>query len=1532
MSQRRFHTPAPVVPAPRQVAEPLVVDRYNKPLFEQLSPFGQQYLRDSVGGVVSSLQSQTYDDLRWKTRGMKDFDLQITLYPSDPRVYEEREIWVEPEARASTIWRDASAGPWKYSGRRPWKDYGVQKVRVYPVGDQLHMRTLRSNTAHNVDPNWYCCGQPESTEGCWFGRPEDLKPYDALVGIHGVGRDEWNTQNDFNIAWDRIQVGTPWIEPKYYKELDRRIKKLKADARRGVWRLFSDEPVDDNLFYNLGAIIRLENEYNEVHGIHKTIGGSLAQYRTYFMQDFALSNGDDDFKDFPNDKFRDYPENVPLPDDGDDSLEFSEEVADSLEDCRTVFKRMILMSEGVLSDQVEDKYGDLKNFSACLDQLQRLFEAFPKQQELVDVYPEFFVPETANSPSNFISGVRLALNNDPWTREGEYFYIAYEDIDPIQPNQLEFVALAAALYSISKVLDGTSSMEILAQETARYTYMKDAETFQTYFEDPERLPNQIISTFPPKLQVYFKDVIKETLEDGMDITKLTDSFREVVQQLENVNGMLIDLAIPKQEVIDLQRRLNEIKSPYELDPFELDVARLYAKNTEWIEVAWPSPQYAKVISTLIDKAKTVRRVKSLIKDAKEDIETINGIRDDPDVQKWLEDVTVDNVKAFWKFLDEYDESSDVSQSDKGKDEESLDVSQSDKGKEEESLNVSQDEDSDEESQEDDADESNDMQEVPVPPEMLTREFQMARTRAVEALQRLEGWTKLAFKGRRELATIETTYKMEQFAQNAEEWVAVVTSIVELMDSLGIDERSEVMQRGMSTVSDPKSMETFRQELEAMQTPSDSEEIVIPSPKDKEELQSDSEESVIPPPKEKEEFDESEEVDETEEIDDRELMEDAKSNVLTYIKRLKNWTRLVEYLENEMLDIENAEDMEMLAVLANNWIVVTNEMDDMMSNLGDMDDEDYAKLVASGHRTVYDTQTSDSFRLLLEKNLAIWNNPPLYPTKEIEDAFGRRIVDAKDERSLNVIVREARNAVNMMNDLVEQGKEKWIKAAKLETDDDLVQFLFDVEQGGPPDPIDMQQCVNIMLDYVSPEHWERDFYLFENGNSDLIHEFKQCQDTVMANAKDLHKEILLGLGIGNDSILEIPYGVYKGKRMYFWVDVARKATYMLMGIYVVSERSGWVNMTLKQLELDIFAKDEKNRIKKNTVERIQQWVYNNLKFGVTKTIRYYVGEYLNDRHMNTEELADHLRQFSTGDLVRYLGNLQVEIPEKATRDDFIRWIIEDTQSMYSDQVHGGADESPSSTLSTTDWQDLADEITGRVLYSKQHYDQALVDLTALVRRIPDASEADRVLQEGLQDLVPTESENIEENWWHLARSGQRTLDQLHLDELQAKYLIPHGGVLTTLPNTVLQYIVDTLGIENAPTKRKKLVKFLSKYNSNAVKSILESIESNASFTNPNGDYKWNAIDSVIIHHLNCSLVIHWDTISSNATWEPIFKNHYLHPDMSLDVKQWTKDKQTRYLHSLSNIAQVFEHMDRTEPISRELYDRCNAEWPIEMATL
>lgn len=599
----RFHTPAPAVVVRPPIPEPRVVDKYDTPLYEQLSPFGQDYLRQNAFGIVPSITKATYDDLRWKSRGLKDFDLSIALYDRDPRTFEPEEVWVEPVARATNTPHE---GPWRFTGRRPWKDWGLQTVRVFPRGDARFVQPFQSNTARNVVPNWYCCGLREESEGCWIGKPQDLKPYDAFVGMHGVGRDL--TEDQFNAFWDAIQVGTPWIEPNYYAKLDREIKRLKNELRNQVWAYFRKQNTDDALFYNLAAIIKLENEYNEVHGVNKIIGGSVAQYRAYFEREFGIVTEEVfEYYSLPP---------TPRPADSPRKADSPRETRLPLDDCRTLFVRMILQDKPKnMPDYVYNDQGDIIPFTDCLEEMQQIYATKPEE---VRVYMRTALPLLFTENGNLVQGIRLDVDEKGQRQEGNLFMLEVGKGDPVgffgrvfsiltddileemEPDHLEFSRLAAQLHTLSSALDGIIGPIEFETRALNYAEAKNIDEIRNYFGKLFRQPvyDEVEQLWPG-----FHDPLSERVAQVTTAEDLHALELEIID-IQN-RQKAIDEFIAENPTLSIIPYRNGITSIPQMEQFE---KRLHVERALSIYKDYPSVAIQQAYERKIRSIQNIREI------------------------------------------------------------------------------------------------------------------------------------------------------------------------------------------------------------------------------------------------------------------------------------------------------------------------------------------------------------------------------------------------------------------------------------------------------------------------------------------------------------------------------------------------------------------------------------------------------------------------------------------------------------------------------------------------------------------------------------------------------------------------------------------------------------------------------------------------------------------------------------------------------------------------------------------------------------
>lgn len=280
MAEVFFHTPElPIGPATQDQLVPpsiILVDKYDSPVYPQLSDYGKSVLMSIVnyGGVVWTpgyiKNKLTYDELQGYVSGKwKPFaNLLLSEAPKeikDNPYARNRRFTVDPRSRSVVIDNGLNrlrSGPWLNSGREPWREWG-------PFYSNLD----RSTT-------WICCGRPVKdgvNNGCWKDSRKRLVRYDFMPAIRSArGEEAWLADlNSMKKYWQDVTVGTPWVDYDYYTKLDQQIKTIKNTPglmefvrqikRRGIDH-FDTNPA---LASTLARLYVLENEYNEVHGSYR---------------------------------------------------------------------------------------------------------------------------------------------------------------------------------------------------------------------------------------------------------------------------------------------------------------------------------------------------------------------------------------------------------------------------------------------------------------------------------------------------------------------------------------------------------------------------------------------------------------------------------------------------------------------------------------------------------------------------------------------------------------------------------------------------------------------------------------------------------------------------------------------------------------------------------------------------------------------------------------------------------------------------------------------------------------------------------------------------------------------------------------------------------------------------------------------------------------------------------------------------------------------------------------------------------------
>lgn len=153
----------------------------------------------------------------------------------------------------------------------------------------------------------------------------------------------------------------------------------------------------------------------------------------------------------------------------------------------------------------------------------------------------------------------------------------------------------------------------------------------------------------------------------------------------------------------------------------------------------------------------------------------------------------------------------------------------------------------------------------------------------------------------------------------------------------------------------------------------------------------------------------------------------------------------------------------------------------------------------------------------------------------------------------------------------------------------------------------------------------------------------------------------------------------------------------------------------------------------------------------------------------------------------------------------------------------------------------------------------------------------------------------------------------------------------LGNPATKQLVNKNGIETEDDINNKNVAVLSKI----VKSALGMLEQDpnlvlgqieqTNYYRPVHGYDVDRIRRHFVEPIRSVLSEHEDVFAHNHIWNGIFKEFRVHPEQSWTMDDMSLPMQTRYLHCMSIMNQIADCIDNTEPVPRELLDRCNAEW-------
>ena len=198
------------------------------------------------------------------TRALTTQSVMKGTYPEEYR----EEPFVDPRSRALAVYVDREKdGPIRFTGRQPWKEYGLQRV----------FAESRYNLNYQLQPTWICCGREKGEPGCWKSDTRgEIQAYNVIPEIRQL-RGAVPDEDRFVELWDATKMGTPWVDYKYYERLHNQMQEIKADRSLALYvraYLFDYDfrlDAEKNKLSNLARLYSLELEYNEVHGRYRPL-------------------------------------------------------------------------------------------------------------------------------------------------------------------------------------------------------------------------------------------------------------------------------------------------------------------------------------------------------------------------------------------------------------------------------------------------------------------------------------------------------------------------------------------------------------------------------------------------------------------------------------------------------------------------------------------------------------------------------------------------------------------------------------------------------------------------------------------------------------------------------------------------------------------------------------------------------------------------------------------------------------------------------------------------------------------------------------------------------------------------------------------------------------------------------------------------------------------------------------------------------------------------------------------------------------